>query len=293
MSHAKSFWPSRSCGGWLAGSAVCIAASLVTVIGLAFASVASAHTDAPQIERACVAPCYLTVEKYGTGTGFVTSERPGIFCGDVCFLITDYDERMTLRATPDSGSVFTGWAGDCERVAGGECFLHFDIAKHAVAIFDRAGAPPSTYVPGPGPGDATPPVVVPPPAGCTIGGTAGDDVIHGTSGKDVICGLGGNDHIHGEGGNDVIRGGGGNDEVEGDGGNDRVYGGAGNDRIFGNGGRDTLTGGTGRDRIDGGAAGDSLRARDGSADAVRGGAGRDAARADRRDTLQSVERRYR
>lgn len=74
--------------------------------------------------------------------------------------------------------------------------------------------------------------------GCTITGTAGDDVLVGTSGDDVICALGGND---------VVDGGAGNDIVHGDGGNDLLFGGAGNDRLDGGAGFDLISGGAGRD----------------------------------------------
>jgi peptidoglycan/xylan/chitin deacetylase (PgdA/CDA1 family) len=49
--------------------------------------------------------------------------------------------------------------------------------------------------------------------GCTILGTAGNDVLVGTSGRDVICGLAGDDTITGSGGNDVLDGGPGRDTV--------------------------------------------------------------------------------
>lgn len=246
----------------------------VALLGLAFVPRGSAEPAAPAPSAQCGgAPCYVAVTKYGTGTGLVTSDPSGIYCGDICKLSTDFDARMTLRATPDPGSVFTGWARECDYVAGNECFLRFDLAKHTVAIFDLVGAPPSHYVePPPSPAPAPEPAAAPPP-GCTIGGTPGDDVLYGTAAHDVICALGGNDHIHGGRGNDVIRGGAGNDELEGQHGSDRLVGGA---------GRDILDGGPGRD---------DLRARDGVRDVARGGTGRDTARADRRDRLQGVERR--
>ena len=245
----------------------------LALLGLAFVPSGSAEPAAPAPSPECgAAPCYVAVTKYGTGTGLVTSDPPGIYCGDTCRLSTDFDERMTLRATPDPGSVFTGWAGECDHVAGYECFLRFDLAKHTVAIFDLVGAPPSHYVePRPPPAPAS--SATPPPPGCTIGGTSGDDVLYGTAANDVICALGGNDHIHGKRGSDVIRGGAGNDELEGQDGSDR------------------LEGGPGRDILDGGWGRDDLRARDEVRDLVKGGAGRDTARADRRDRLHGVERR--
>ena len=95
----------------------------------------------------------------------------------------------------------------------------------------------------------------PQPAGCTIRGTAGDDLLPGTRGADVVCGL------------------------------------AGNDRIDAGPGADTLRGGSGRDVLLGGAGADALDTRDRARDVVDGGAGVDTARVDRRlDLVRSVER---
>lgn len=76
------------------------------------------------------------------------------------------------------------------------------------------------------------------PRGCTIVGTARNDVLVGTSGDDVICGLGGNDHIDGRGGRDTIYGDAGNDLLRGGAGDDRLDGGAGLNILSGDGGRD-------------------------------------------------------
>ena len=85
--------------------------------------------------------------------------------------------------------------------------------------------------------------------GCTVKGTAGDDVLKGTSGDDVICGFGGNDTIHGKGGDDVIHAGRGHDTVHGGSGHDTIVGGKGNDTIHGGKGADDISGGKGKDTI--------------------------------------------
>jgi Tol biopolymer transport system component len=105
---------------------------------------------------------------------------------------------------------------------------------------------------------------MPAQTGCTISGTAGNDILRGTSGDDVICGLGGDD---------VISGGGGND------------------RILGGAGDDVLSGGSGRDTLNGGGGNDLLNGRDGSRDVLDGGAGSDSARWDTGlDRVRSVEK---
>jgi Tol biopolymer transport system component len=105
---------------------------------------------------------------------------------------------------------------------------------------------------------------LPAQVGCTITGTAGNDILRGTTGNDVICGLGGDDVI------------------SGDDGDDRILGGAGADVISGGAGNDVLLGGPGNDL---------LNARDRASDVVDGGAGRDSARWDKRlDRVRAVEK---
>jgi uncharacterized repeat protein (TIGR01451 family) len=150
---------------------------------------------------------------------------------------------------------------------------------------------------------------LPDPRGCTVVGTAGDDVLAGTDGADVICGLGGNDRLvasggddvlYGDGGNDVLLGGdgddwlgggAGNDRLAGEAGNDVGLGGVGNDRIRGDDGNDWLKGGAGRDVLNGTAGDDVLYGRgDRTADVLKGGPGRDRAFMDARlDVRRSVE----
>jgi acid phosphatase type 7 len=131
------------------------------------------------------------------------------------------------------------------------------------------------------------------PAGgpCTIRGTDGDDRLVGTRRRDVICGLAGNDTIFGLGANDVLRGGAGNDVIRGGRGRDRLYGNKGNDRLYGQSGSDRLVGGVGRDRLYGNRGNDSFSARDHRRrERVFGGRGRDTAKIDRGDRVDSVER---
>ncbi len=70
------------------------------------------------------------------------------------------------------------------------------------------------------------------PAGCTIVGTAGADVLTDTDGPDVICGLGGDDLITGGAGADRIEGGPGADTIDGGDGDDVLLGEEGRDRLM-------------------------------------------------------------
>ena len=92
------------------------------------------------------------------------------------------------------------------------------------------------------------------PAGCTISGTARDDVLRGTPGDDTICGLGGNDVLLGRRGDDALIGGAGSDALFGGAGLDELRGGPGIDLLQGGRGRDVLRGGSGDDRCEAASA---------------------------------------
>src|SRR5262249_52175663 len=53
----------------------------------------------------------LSVAKNGTGTGSVTSSPAGINCGSTCSHSFADGSAVTLTATADAGSKFTGWSG--------------------------------------------------------------------------------------------------------------------------------------------------------------------------------------
>ncbi|HEX9965019.1 MAG TPA: Ig-like domain-containing protein [Allosphingosinicella sp.] len=122
-----------------------------------------------------------------------------------------------------------------------------------------------------------------PPAGETITGTTGDDVLIGSDGPDTINALAGNDFIIGGAGADLMRGGDGFDQLSGGAGNDvgeggndddLVSGGDGNDNLSGQAGNDELGGDNGDDSLSGGDGDDVLYAGDGD-DMLNGGNGQD------------------
>ncbi len=113
----------------------------------------------------------------------------------------------------------------------------------------------------------------------------GDDFYRAvfTPGADNADGGPGDDTISdGAGGRNVFSGGDGNDTLEGSSGPDRLLGGAGADQLQGKGSVDRFSGGTGNDRFE---------ARDGRAEKVSCGGGRDRGRFDGRDRLSGCERR--
>jgi Tol biopolymer transport system component len=102
---------------------------------------------------------------------------------------------------------------------------------------------------------------------CRIVGTRRANTLRGTSRTDALYGRGGNDTLRALGRPDFVQGGTGRD---------RVFGGPGDDRVYG---------GPGADRLDAGPGLDAVYSRDGVADVVRCGAGKDAVRADSRDWI--------
>lgn len=55
----------------------------------------------------------LMVEKAGLGSGTVTSVPGGISCGVDCTEWFTKDTKVALTASPEAGSIFAGWSGDC------------------------------------------------------------------------------------------------------------------------------------------------------------------------------------
>ncbi|MBI4843727.1 MAG: hypothetical protein HY809_05310 [Nitrospirae bacterium] len=76
----------------------------------------------------------LTVTKSGMGSGTVTSSPSGIDCGGDCSEAY-YSLSVTLTATANAGSAFTGWSGDADCSDGA---VIMDSAKNCAATFALA-----------------------------------------------------------------------------------------------------------------------------------------------------------
>jgi Tol biopolymer transport system component len=101
-------------------------------------------------------PQTLTVTRSGIGTGTVTSSPAGIDCGVDCSETYTYGALVTLTATAEVGSDFTGWSNGCTGT--GVCQVTMDAARSVGANFDRqrrtltmtrAGTGSGTVVPVP------------------------------------------------------------------------------------------------------------------------------------------------
>jgi uncharacterized repeat protein (TIGR02543 family) len=76
----------------------------------------------------------LTVTRAGSGSGTVTSSPPGINCGADCSESYAQGTAVTLTATADASSVFSGWSGACTG-AQATCTVTMDAAKTVTATF--------------------------------------------------------------------------------------------------------------------------------------------------------------
>ena len=87
----------------------------------------------------------LSVTKDGTGSGTVTSGPVGIDCGTDCSEAYANGTTVTLTATPDAGSMFTGWTGACAGT--GACSVPITGSASVTATFvgqQAAGATDTT-----------------------------------------------------------------------------------------------------------------------------------------------------
>jgi hypothetical protein len=89
------------------------------------------------------APRTLTVRKWGIGNGSVTSGPADIDCGVTCHQdvgVVPDDTVVELTATPEAGSVFSGWGvGSCNSVATNpdRCTVTMSASRTVVATFTR------------------------------------------------------------------------------------------------------------------------------------------------------------
>ncbi len=81
-------------------------------------------------------PGSLAVGKSGNGTGSVNSLDAGIACGASCTFAFVNGSKVLLSATPDAGSVFTGWLGPCTGTA--SCEIAVSSASTVSATFALA-----------------------------------------------------------------------------------------------------------------------------------------------------------
>jgi YVTN family beta-propeller protein len=82
----------------------------------------------------------LTILKSGSGIGTVTSTPDGISCGATCRSDFDAGRAVTLAATADRTSIFSGWSGDPDCSDG---VVTMDQSKTCTAVFESISPPGS------------------------------------------------------------------------------------------------------------------------------------------------------
>ncbi len=87
----------------------------------------------------------LTVSTTGDGFGRVTSSPSGVSCGSTCSAAFAEGTMVTLTATPQAGSIFTGWtAGGCTGTGG--CVVPMLADNSITASFGQDTSPSSAVV---------------------------------------------------------------------------------------------------------------------------------------------------
>jgi Tol biopolymer transport system component len=95
----------------------------------------------------------LTVNRAGGGSGGVTSVPAGIDCGATCTASYASGTQVTLQASPDGNSTFTGWNGACSGT--GDCVVTLTTSTSVTATFEATPATLGVSVGGTGAGGVT------------------------------------------------------------------------------------------------------------------------------------------
>ena len=114
----------------------------------------------------------LSVTKDGNGAGSIASVPSGIDCGATCSASFDYNTLVTLTASPDTGSVLTGWVGDCT-ANGLSCTTTVTGTRDVTATFTLITYTLSVTTTGAG-------SVTSDPSGIDCGATCSDDFDYNT-----------------------------------------------------------------------------------------------------------------
>jgi uncharacterized repeat protein (TIGR02543 family) len=81
----------------------------------------------------------LSFTRAGTGSGFVTSNPPGLTCSVSCSVLFASGTSVTLTANVASNSTFAGWSGACTGTAP-TCTVSMTQARNVTATFGPLGA---------------------------------------------------------------------------------------------------------------------------------------------------------
>ncbi len=96
--------------------------------------------NSPWLERLDLPQLALSVATGGVGKGRVKSDAGAIDCPGACTSSQEQGLTVTLTASAQPGSRFTGWTGACTGT--GPCSVTFDAAKAVTATFAPAAPVP-------------------------------------------------------------------------------------------------------------------------------------------------------
>ena len=85
----------------------------------------------------------LSVSNPGFGSGHVSSNPGGISCGPTCQAAFSPGTVVSLTATPDAGSTFVGWSGDCSGT--GSCQVTMNQNHSVNAVFALNTLPHASF----------------------------------------------------------------------------------------------------------------------------------------------------
>jgi hypothetical protein len=103
----------------------------------------SAHVQAQFVVGSAPTPPVSALTVSYSGEGRVTSSPEGIIdCGSNCWTSFSGGGHVTLNATPASGFVFDGWAGDCSGT--GSCDVAVTSLRSVIAVFKKSSIPSGT-----------------------------------------------------------------------------------------------------------------------------------------------------
>jgi len=140
-----SFVPPSFSGGTAAVNALTIDSDGRIVIGGDFTQVGGQpRTYAARL----IENVTLSIAKAGAGSGTVTASAGGLSCGSTCSGPVAIGTSVTLTATADSGSAFTGWSGDCNGAATTSA-VTMSADRTCTATFGRLVPPPPPVPPTP------------------------------------------------------------------------------------------------------------------------------------------------